>query len=112
MYRRNCLEGLFLLTVKSEANYRSECLPLLVTTTRDGTDHTCHYLYGLLFFFILLPNIFFVTNRIAAVRSHSERSFVSVCKMLTVFSILPQTWPVFHACARNSILLDIRKNGG
>ena len=67
--------------------------------------------YGFVFVFVLLCNIF-VTNRISAVRSYSERPFVSICKTFTVFSILPQMWPVFYVCAHNFILLDIRKNGG
>jgi hypothetical protein len=65
--------------------------------------------YG--FVFVLFFNIF-VTNRISALRSYSERPFISICKMFTVFSILPQMWSVFHVCAHNFILLDIRKNGG
>ena len=37
-------------TVKVATAYRSECLPLSLIASRDGTDHTRHCLNGLRFF--------------------------------------------------------------
>lgn len=51
--------GYVLQTVKRATTYRSECLPLLMIASRDGTDHTRHYFYGLGFCFVLYYSLMF-----------------------------------------------------
>jgi len=90
--KKNAYGVYVLQTVKRAATYRSECLPLLMIASRDGTDHTRHYFYGLLFF-LFYPLIF--SSQIESLQyGPIQRGF------LYPYVKCSRYFPFYHRCGR------------